>query len=63
MECPFCKGTIGYYQKNIQSYNQLYDWEGKAIDAEEPYHVRTCKRIYCAECNKNITKYVNNKPK
>jgi hypothetical protein len=55
-ECPFCGSPDGYYDKNIVSYLQYFDFEGNPVLASENNHIKGGKRKYCADCERDITK-------
>ncbi len=58
--CPRCGGKSGYYDQNIQTYQQDFNWQGEATVASEPNHVKGGKLKYCLDCHKNITKCLKN---
>ena len=57
--CPRCKSTLGFYTNEIVAYSQYRDWDGKGTDTSEFLSVKGGKIKRCQNCNKNITKYVD----
>jgi hypothetical protein len=55
--CPHCGGVSGYYDRNVVSYTQFYEWDGRPIDASEMNHVRGGRAKYCEDCGKRV--YIN----
>ena len=53
-ECPYCKGTSGYYTKCIRSSNVIYDWGNNAVDDIITKFIRGGKIKRCLDCNRII---------
>ncbi len=58
MRCPKCKGTMGYYEKIIMSYQQYFTFNGDIDFASENTRIKGGKRKYCAECDRDITIFI-----
>lgn len=56
--CPFCGSDDGFYDKNIVSYQQFYNYNCEPILASEIQHVKGGKHKFCINCEKNITKHL-----
>lgn len=61
-KCPKCGSGYGYYENPILALEQLYNWDGSPIDANDRGRVRGGKRKFCCECKKDVTKYFDDFP-
>lgn len=58
-ECPWCKNSHTYYDKNIVRYDQHYLFKNNDPEmSSEQTHIRGGKKFFCGECHKEITKYI-----
>ena len=56
--CPKCHGVNGYVERVVMSGSDHFDFSGEKVGLGDIKYVQGGKRKYCADCNKDITKFV-----
>ena len=51
--CPKCNGDYGFYKKIRFVIEQIYEWDGTPVDANEK-RVNEGTVARCCECNKRV---------
>jgi len=56
--CPYCKGESGFHFKFIERRSLHHEWNGRPCGGSEPDPIRGGKKLYCDECDRDVTKFV-----
>ena len=57
VQCPKCGGEDGYFERLIMHGEQHHTWDGNEVDWAQG-NTYGGKRKYCADCGKDVTKFV-----